>query len=181
PFNLGVGGALRTGFRFAVADGYDRAVQLDADGQHDPADIATLLAKLDEGADLVIGSRFAGDNVTYEVGHVRGGGMRFLRFAVRLLAGRTILDTSSGFRAFSRPLLEDFAHDYPVEYLGDTVEALLLAIHRGFEVTEVPVSMRTRSQGVPSSRNFRLLYHYVRLVIVLASSAHLRPHREGSS
>ncbi len=180
PFNLGVGGALRTGFRYAVDNGYDRVVQFDADGQHDPAEIARLLPELDAGADMVIGSRFASGATTYEVGRVRSGAMRILRLAVKLLSGQTITDTSSGFRGFSRPVLEYFSRNYPQEYLGDTVEALLLAAYAGYQVAEVPVAMRARGGGVPSSRNLKLLYHYLRLLIVLISTTSVRSRRRAA-
>jgi len=177
PYNLGVGGALRTGFLYAVRSGYDRALQFDADGQHDPAEIMYLMAALDAGADMAIGSRFTSAERTYAVGRVRSGAMRVLRLAVRLLSGRQITDTSSGFRAFSRPLLEFFAKNYPIEYLGDTVEALLLAHYAGFEVAEVPVVMRVRAGGAPSARTFRLAYNYIRLLIVLVTTASPRRGR----
>ena len=177
PYNLGVGGALRTGFLFAVRNGYDRALQFDADGQHDPGEIKHLMTALDSGADMVIGSRFTAAERTYEVGRVRSGAMRILRLAVRWLSGQQISDTSSGFRAFSRPLLEFFAKNYPIEYLGDTVEALLLAHYAGFDVVEVPVQMRKRSGGTPSTRTFRLFYHYLRLLIVLVTTASPRRSR----
>jgi glycosyltransferase involved in cell wall biosynthesis len=173
PFNLGIGGALRTGFRYAVAHGYDRAVQFDADGQHDPQEIARLTAALDAGADMVVGNRFGGEEHSYSVGRLRWGAMRLLRLAIQVLAGRTFSDTSSGFRAFSRPMLEFFARTYPVEYM-DSVEALLLACYAGFRVDEVPTTMRERSGGEPSNRSLRLLYHYLRLLIVIVSSASLR-------
>ncbi len=104
--------------------------------------------------------------------------MRVLRLAVKWLSGRQITDTSSGFRAFSRPLLEFFSKNYPIEYLGDTVEALLLAHHAGFEVTEVPVAMRRRTGGAPSTRAFRLIYSYLRLLIVLVTTASPRRRRK---
>ena len=176
PFNLGVGGALQTGFRYAVAHGYGRAIQFDADGQHDPTQVAALLAALDEGADLVIGSRFAAPEAgsEYDVGRLRGGAMGILRVAVRVLSGRSFTDTSSGFRAFSAPLLEFYAAEYPNEYLGDTVEALLLACQAGFKVVEVPVTMRVRAGGTPSTQNVRLAYHYLRALLSLLSRAPIR-------
>lgn len=170
PFNLGIGGALQTGFRYAVANGYQRAVQFDADGQHDPASISTLLGALDDGSDLVIGSRFAGRSERYEVGRVRAGAMGLLRLAVRQLSGQRFTDTSSGFRAFSRDMLEEFAERYPADYL-ESVEALLLASAAGFRVVEVPVVMHPRQEGSPSQRRLRLLYHYLRLLLVIAVSA----------
>lgn len=176
PFNLGVGGALQTGFRYALAHGYGRAIQFDADGQHDPTQVPALLAALDEGADLVIGSRFAAPEpgTEYDVGRMRGGAMGVLRIAVRWLSGRRFTDTSSGFRAFSAPLLAFYAANYPNEYLGDTVEALLLACQAGYRVVEVPVSMRVRAAGTPSTQNVRLAYHYLRALVSLLSRAPIR-------
>jgi glycosyltransferase involved in cell wall biosynthesis len=167
PFNLGVGGALHAGFRYAARQGYDRAMQFDADGQHDAHEIASLVAELDRGVDMVIGSRFADRTRDYQVGHVRAGAMSVLRFAIRQFAGQRFTDTSSGFRAFSRPMLEYFADYYPADYM-ETVEALLLACTNGFRVEEVPVQMHARQGGQPSNRNVRLLYHYVRVLLVLA-------------
>jgi len=172
PFNLGVGGALQTGFRYAVAHGYRRAIQFDGDGQHDPSQVAPLLAALDDGADLVIGSRFANPDAGghYDVGRVRGGAMWTLRVALRLLSGRSFSDTSSGFRAFSAPMLEFFAASYPAEYM-ESPEALLSAYQAGFRVTEVPVRMRARTGGTPSNRSFMLVYHYLRALLSMFSRA----------
>ncbi|MFZ4517592.1 MAG: glycosyltransferase family 2 protein [Microthrixaceae bacterium] len=172
PFNLGIGGALRTGFRYAVAEGYQRGVQLDADGQHDPTLVPGLLAALD-GADLVIGTRFGDGAVTYDVGHTRRGAMRVLQFALRLLSGRQFTDTSSGFRAFNRPVLEYFARSYPSEYM-ESVEVLLAASYEGFRIAEVPVQMHERAGGQPSAHRFRLVYHYVRVLLTLVLRASRR-------
>ena len=177
PFNLGVGGALRVGFLFALRNAYDRAVQFDGDGQHDASEIRRVLAALDAGADLAIGSRFADGSTDYPVGRTRRLAMRLLGRIVHLLSGQRLTDTSSGFRAFSAPLIEFFAHNYPVEYLGDTVEALLLAHAGGFDIAEVHVSMRHRIAGTPSARNLRLAYHYLRLVVVLGASASIPTRR----
>lgn len=164
PFNLGIGGALQTGFRFASRAGYGRAVQFDADGQHDATQIGRLLDALDGGADLVIGNRFAED--TYHVGLTRSRAMGLLRTGVRVLSGRRFADTSSGFRGFSAPMLAFFAETYPSEYM-DSVEALLLAIRGGFAVVEVPAAMRVRQAGEASNRNLLLAYHFVRLGVVM--------------
>lgn len=180
PFNLGIGGALRTGFRYAVDHGYDRAVQFDADGQHDPRSIPSLLAGLDAGADLVIGNRFgeAADHPTqpYDAGRVRAGAMALLRTVVRQVSGHHVTDTSSGYRAFSRPMLEFFATEYPAEYL-ESVEALLLATSRGFHVVEVPVVMHERAGGRPSQHRLKLVYHFFRLLVVLAAGSSTRRRR----
>ena len=179
PYNLGIGGALQTGFRFARRGGWRRAVQIDADGQHDPSQVARLLAGLDDGADLEIGSRFADGDGGYRVGRTRGGAMGAMRVAVRMLSGRRFTDTSSGFRAFSAPMIDFFSETYPSEYM-DSVEALLLALRGGFSVVEVAVTMRERQAGQPSHRNMRLIYHFVRLAIVMVSGASRRrlPVRE---
>jgi glycosyltransferase involved in cell wall biosynthesis len=186
PYNLGVGGAMRCGFRYALRLGYDRAVQLDADGQHDPVDVMRLLDELDAGADLVIGSRFAdtANGERYEMGRVRRIAMRVMRRAVKIVSGREFTDVSSGFRGFSHPMLELFAANYSVDYLADTVEALLTAVRSGMHVVEIPVQMRVRAGGAPSTRNVKLVYHYVRLLVVVVTSVtrrHRRPHEEGSS
>lgn len=173
PFNLGIGGALRLGFRFAIEQGYDQALQFDADGQHDPHEIDALLAPLASGADLVIGSRFAGRG-DYQVGRSRGLAMGVLRSLAARLAGQNFSDTSSGFRSFSKPMLERFATDYPIEYL-DSVEALVYACRAGYDVREVPTTMRERSAGTASNRRLRLLYHYVRLLVVLSCARRPAP------
>ena len=177
PFNIGIGGALRTGFAFAVRHGYERAVQFDADGQHDPVAVGLLLDCLDSGADMAIGSRFAeGGAVTYDVSRMRRRAMRFLQWLVRMLVRQRFTDTSSGFRAFSRPMLEYFAVTYPVEYM-DSVEALVLACNAGFRVEEVAVNMRGRTGGAPSTKRLKLVYYYVRLVVVLLVSTTSRGQR----
>jgi glycosyltransferase involved in cell wall biosynthesis len=177
PFNLGIGGALRTGFTFAVRHGYERAVQFDADGQHDPLAVRVLLERLDAGVDMVIGSRFAeGGAVTYDVSRARRAAMRFLQWLVRVLVRQRFTDTSSGFRAFSRPVLDFFAVTYPVEYM-DSVEALVLACNAGFRVEEVAVNMRGRTGGAPSTRRLKLFYYYVRLIVVLVVSTTSRGQR----
>jgi glycosyltransferase involved in cell wall biosynthesis len=170
PFNMGIGGALRTGFRYAVRHGYQQAVQFDGDGQHDPSQIVRLLDALDDGVDMVVGSRFADEAHTYEVSRVRAGAMSVLRFMVRQLSGQSFTDTSSGFRGFSRPVLELFARNYPYEYM-ESVEALVLALSSGFTVSEIPVRMHQRQQGAPSNRRLKLLYHYVRLMLTITVSA----------
>lgn len=175
PFNLGIGGALRTGFRYAMEAGYEVAIQLDADGQHDPTQIVLLERALEAGADMAIGSRFAPESQRYRISPVRLGAMAVLRLVVRHVSGRRFTDTSSGFRAFRRPVIEFFARNYPYEYM-ESVEALVLAVAAGFEVHEVPIVMRSRRGGEPSNRSLRLPYHYARLLLTIAVSAARRPN-----
>jgi glycosyltransferase involved in cell wall biosynthesis len=162
PFNLGIGGALRTGFRYAVEHDYAQAFQFDADGQHDPREVDALLQGLAEGADMVVGSRFQAGAAGYEVGRLRQRAMGSLRFTLRLLLRQEFSDTSSGFRAFNRRMLEFFAANYPAEYM-ESVEALFIACTEGFTVREVAAQMRDRTAGAPSNRHFRLVYHFLRL------------------
>jgi glycosyltransferase involved in cell wall biosynthesis len=172
PFNLGVGGAVRAGLRWAQRYDYDRAVVFDADGQHDAHGVAALLDALDDGADMAIGSRFADGADPYPVAWARANAMRFLRFVVRLVAHRRFTDVTSGFRAFDRPVLELLARSYPAEYLADTVEALLMVTYAGFRVDEVPIAMRPRTAGRPSSRRLGLAGNYLRLLIAILSAGY---------
>lgn len=173
PFNLGIGGALRTGFRYAVDHGYEQAVQFDADGQHDPSAIPVLLEALDD-AHLVIGSRFLTGAGDYRVGATRGLAMRLLQIMLRVLTDRRFTDTSSGLRAFDRQMLRHFARHYPTEYL-ESVEALLDALHSGYRVTEVPVTMHPRAGGEASQANLKLVYHYLRVLMSMSTRVGRRP------
>jgi glycosyltransferase involved in cell wall biosynthesis len=149
PYNLGVGGAMRLGFRYAVERDYDTLLQIDADGQHDPAFAPQLLERIEAGADLVIGARFAGVG-DYAARGPRRWAMTVLSKSLSRLAGTRLTDTTSGMRATSRPLVELFARQYPMDYLGDTVETLAMAARRGFRIEQVPVAMRVRETGKPS-------------------------------
>jgi glycosyltransferase involved in cell wall biosynthesis len=168
PFNLGVGGALRAGFRYAVRFDYDVAVQVDGDGQHDPAEIERLLAALTD-ADLVIGARFAGRG-EYSV---RGARRVAIRLLARSLSRRTnvnLTDATSGFRAFDRRAIEIFARNYPAEYLGDTIEALLIAAKAGCRVSQVPVQMRRRANGAPSQSPLKSTAYLARAALAVFMS-----------
>jgi glycosyltransferase involved in cell wall biosynthesis len=177
PFNLGIGGALQTGFRYALRRGYERAVQFDADGQHDPTQIATLLDGLDRGADMVVGSRFGDGEPEYRVGPMRRAAMRVLRLSINAMTRHDFSDTSSGFRAFDRPMLELFAQTYPVEFM-DSTESLLQACRAGMVVTEAPTRIRERRAGEPSTRNVRLVYQYLRLLLTMLSQVSRRTNKK---
>ena len=148
PFNVGVGGAMRAAFLFARRHDYDRLVQVDADGQHDPQDIDRLLAGLDE-ADIVVGTRFHPDSM-YFVGGPRRWAMVLLSKSLSAMARTPISDSTSGFRSAGRRAIELFAVEYPAEYLGDTVGSLSIAIRRGLVIRETPVTMYYRAIGRPS-------------------------------
>ncbi len=163
--DLGVGGAMRLGYRYARDGGYDAAVQIDADGQHDPKYVPALLDGLGD-ASLVIGARFAGEG-EYRVGRLRQLAMFVLSFTLSRMAGRRLTDTTSGFRACDRALIEFFAQWYPVDYLGDTVETLVRVIRLGYQVSQIPTAMRPRAGGVPSKSAAKALIYLSRAVITL--------------
>ncbi|GIJ78903.1 Glycosyltransferase involved in cell wall bisynthesis [Micromonospora phaseoli] len=165
PYNLGVGGAMRLGYRYAHDHGYDVAVQIDADGQHDPRYVPKLVDLLDD-YDLVIGARFAGEG-EYTVGGPRRWAMAMLSMVLSGLAGTTLTDTTSGFRAANRRMIEMFAGWYPAEYLGDTVETLVHAARRGYRIEQVPVAMRRRMAGTPSHSPAKAMIYLGRAVAVL--------------
>jgi glycosyltransferase involved in cell wall biosynthesis len=165
PFNLGVGGAMRTGYRYALREGYDVVVQVDADGQHDASYIPRLIEAL-EHADVVVGARFAGEG-DYAARGPRRWAMRLLAAVLSRLAHHRLSDVTSGFRAVNRRGIRLFAEHYPSEYLGDTVESLVIAVRTGCTVAEVPVSMRTRSTGRASQTTFRSVLYLARAVVAL--------------
>ena len=162
PVNLGVGAALRTGFRHATAHGFKRVVQLDADLQHPPEEIPLLLEAADRGADLVVGSRFG---TGYDPG-ARRMAMRLLSTVVSRRIGVRITDPTSGFKVVTEPLLSEFARSYPAEYLGDTVEALLQAGAFGASVVEVAVPMHRRGGGDPTATSHAAA-HFARVMLAI--------------
>ncbi|PMR58753.1 glycosyl transferase family 2 [Verrucosispora sp. ts21] len=165
PYNLGVGGAMRLGYRYAHDHDYDVAVQIDADGQHDPRYVPKLVDLLDD-YDLVIGARFAGEG-DYAVRGPRRWAMGMLSMVLSGLAGTTLTDTTSGFRAANRRMIEMFARWYPAEYLGDTVETLVHAARRGYRIQQVPVAMRRRMAGTPSHSPAKAMIYLGRALAVL--------------
>lgn len=165
PFNLGVGGAMRTGFRYALKHGYRVVVQVDADGQHDPAAVAGLVDRLSH-SDIVLGARFAGQG-DYSVRGPRRWAMVVLSSVLSRTCGTSLSDTTSGFRASGPRAIELFADHYPAEYLGDTIESLVIAARAGLTVEQVPVAMRVRSTGIPSHNPMRAAVYLGRATLAL--------------
>ncbi len=165
PFNLGVGGAMRTGYRYALRENYDVVVQIDADGQHDPNYLDELVGGLTD-ADVVIGARFAGEG-TYRASGPRRWAMWLLAKVLSRMAGVALTDVTSGFRAANRRAVTVFADHYPAEYLGDTVESLVIALRTGCSVQQLPVEMRPRTIGQASQSTLRSTVYLGRAVIAL--------------
>ncbi len=173
PFNLGVGGAMRAGYRYALRHDYDVAVQIDADGQHDPAHLPALLDRLEgvggqEPVDVLVGARFASDEDTYRAGGLRRFAMVLLAFVLSRLARTRLTDVTSGYRLANRRALRLFAQHYPAEYLGDTVESLVIALRNGLVVRQEPVQMRVRQSGVASQSTAKAVLYLARAVVALA-------------
>lgn len=165
PYNLGVGGAMRLGYRYARDHDYDVAIQIDADGQHDPRYVPKLVDLLEDN-DLVIGARFAGEG-DYNVRGPRRWAMVMLSAVLSRVAHTKLTDTTSGFRAANRRVIEMFATWYPAEYLGDTVETLVHTARRGYRIKQVPVAMRKRMAGTPSHSPARAMIYLGRAFAVL--------------
>ena len=181
PFNLGVGGAMRLGFRYALENGFDNVIQIDSDGQHDPRSVPSLLESL-ASADLVLGARFAGEG-EYRVRGPRQWAMLSLASILSRASKTVLTDTTSGFRASGPRAVALFAEHYPAEYLGDTIEALIIASRSGLIIRQVPVAMRPRAGGVPSHNPFKAAAYLARAALALVFAL-IRPpstYRVGGS
>jgi glycosyltransferase involved in cell wall biosynthesis len=165
PFNLGIGGAMQTGYRYAALHGYDIAVQVDGDGQHRPGEVPRLVEHLrSSGADMVVGSRFLGEK-TYRQSLARMVGIHILDAVIRLLCGLPITDCTSGFRVANRRVIRAFAHWYPEDYPEPEV---ILLLHRGgFTIRELGVRMRQRRAGMTSIPLHRGIFYVLKVGLAL--------------
>jgi len=164
-FNLGIGGAVQAGFKYAVEGGYDVAVQVDGDGQH-PADQIEALSRpiLEEGCDMAVGSRYLAPG-RYEGGRLRRLGNAVLSRLCSLLSGQRVTDCTSGFRAYSARALAYLAHRYPADY--PEPESIVLLARQGMRIREVPVKMRERRYGRSSITGVRPLYYMTKVGLAL--------------
>jgi glycosyltransferase involved in cell wall biosynthesis len=167
PFNLGIGGAVQSGFKYARRHGYDVAVQVDGDGQHDPRYLQPMLDHLHTSgeADMVCGSRFRGEEAGYAVPRGRRIGIGIFRFLLSRMLGEKITDPTSGFRMTNRDGIELFARDYPHDY--PEVEAILMLKAHKLRLHEIPVRMRERDTGVSSIGFTQSAYYMVRVMLAL--------------
>lgn len=175
PFNVGVGGAMRTAFLYARREGYDAVVQIDADGQHDPADVDRLLAGLSE-ADIVVGTRFHPESM-YFVGGPRKWAMVLLSKALSRMNRGTISDPTSGFRSAGPQAIDLFSTNYPAEYLGDTVGSLSIAMRNGLAIREAPVTMYYRAIGRPSKNALWSALYLGRASLALVATVFKKPNQ----
>ncbi|WP_025773431.1 glycosyltransferase family 2 protein [Neomoorella thermoacetica] len=165
PCNLGIGGAMQTGYRYACQHGYEFAVQVDADGQHDPRFIEDLIHPLRAGkVDLVIGSRYI-ENRNYRGTLARRAGSWFFTFLLKLFTGQAIYDTTSGFRAINRQVLAEFARHYPSDY--PEVEVIMQLLRRGYRIKEIPVVMYPRKGGHSSITMLKSVYYMFKVSLAM--------------
>jgi glycosyltransferase involved in cell wall biosynthesis len=165
PFNLGIGGAVQTGFRYAWEHGYELAVRCDGDGQHVPGELPKVIEPVLAGeADIAVGSRFAGAD-GYRSSASRRIGIRVLALVVSTIARQRVTDTTSGFQALNRRALELFAADYPHDY--PEVEGMVMTIKHRLRLREVPVQMREREHGRSSITALRSVYYMAKVLVAL--------------
>jgi glycosyltransferase involved in cell wall biosynthesis len=165
PFNLGIGGAVQTGFRYAWEEGYELAVRLDGDGQHDPGELPLLVAPVVAGeADLAVGSRFV-EGRGYRSSAARRIGIRILARVVSLIARQRLTDTTSGFQACNRRAISVYAADLPHDY--PEVEGMVMAIKHRIRLVEVPVTMREREHGRSSIGTLASIYYMIKILLAL--------------
>jgi len=178
PFNLGIGAAVQTGFQYAQMYQYEFAVQIDGDGQHDPAFIEKILDPLyRQEADMVVGSRFLEKTGGFKSSFSRRMGINFFVHLINVLTGVKISDPTSGLRAYNKKMIALFSEYYPQDF--PEPEAIVVAQQAGGRIIEVPVVMRKREAGSSSIRYFKTLYYMVK--VTLAIVLHMIRHKENKA
>lgn len=169
PFNLGIGGAVQTGYKYAYYNNYDIAIQFDGDGQHDASYITSLIEEIENGNDIVIGSRFISDLSTFKSTRIRRVGINFLSWLIKKVTGKKIYDPTSGFRAVNRKIIHLFADNYPSDY--PEPDTIVTIIKKDFKVSEIPVKMHERANGQSSISLMKSVYYMIKvsLAIIIAS------------
>lgn len=169
PINVGVGAALKVAFKYAFENDYDAVLQIDGDGQH-PASEAKKLIENFSSDSIIIGSRFLSESHNYEVGKLRRIGMLTLAKVTNWICKLNLTDVTSGFRLTTGVGIEIFAKSYPIDYLGDTVESIVIASRAGIAVKEIPIKMNKRETGSPSQGIFKSSWYLVRVLLVVVLS-----------
>ncbi|WP_455135976.1 glycosyltransferase family 2 protein [Thermophilibacter sp.] len=170
PQNLGIGGAVQAGHKYARRYSYDIDVQFDGDGQHDARYLGDLVQKVREGANIAVGSRFVGETGGFKSTFMRRVGIRWLSWCLRLFAGVRVADPTSGFRACDRRAIELFCESYPIDY--PEPESIATAARHGLEVREVPVVMHERQGGVSSINALKSVYYMVKVTLAIVIASH---------
>ena len=163
--NLGIGGAVQTGYKFAYEHGYDIAIQFDGDGQHDVNYVQNICRPIIDGrAEFVIGSRFVEEKEgNFQSSATRRMGIKLISFFIRLVTGKKVMDTTSGFRAVGKDIIQDFALNYPIEYPEPITTTELLK--KGYRLEEVSVMMHEREAGTSSISSFKSVYYMINVIL----------------
>ena len=165
PVNMGIGGAVQTGHLYAYENGYDVDIQVDGDGQHDISYAPRLIEQIENGADLVIGSRFVSQSEGFQSTVLRRAGIKWLEKCIRHVTGLTITDSTSGFRASGKAAIALFAQSYPADY--PEPESIVSAYRHGLDVVEVPVSMHERQGGKSSINAMKSIYYMIKVSLAI--------------
>lgn len=171
PFNLGIGGAVQTGLKYALVHGFEMAVQVDADGQHEPTELPKLLRAVNRRVDLVIGSRFI-KRTRYHSSSSRLWGIRFFSTLIRMITGQTIYDPTSGYRVYNKRALSFLADNYPVDF--PEPESIVYLLKNKFILKEVSVEMNERVTGQSSLRSLKAVYLVLSITLGILISAFKR-------
>lgn len=165
PINLGIGGAVQTGYKYALEYDYDVAVQVDGDGQHDPVFLEKMARVLQaEQLDMVIGSRFI-DKEGFQSSAMRRMGIKYFTMLIKVLTGKTITDPTSGLRMVGKNIIELYSSDYPKDY--PEPESVVAVLRRGMKVKEIPVVMRNRQGGVSSINPSKSIYYMIKVTLAI--------------
>lgn len=164
PFNMGIGCAVQTGYKYAKLKNYDIAIQYDGDGQHNSKYIPKLINKINSGYDMVIGSRYL-EKKGFQSSFMRRIGIKWMRMIIKILNGNTTSDPTSGFRACNKKLIDYFANNYPYDY--PEPETYLISSLLGYKIADIPVVMNERSEGKSSIRSLKSIYFMIKVTISL--------------
>lgn len=175
PINLGIGGAVQTGLKYAYYNGYDIAVQLDGDGQHNPDDIKLLINEIMQGYNVCIGSRFI-CNEGFQSTFLRRIGIYFYHLLIKMFTKHVCTDPTSGFRAFDREAIRYFVDYYPTDY--PEPEAVVLLSKNSFKIKEVPVVMKEREGGESSITFSKSFYFMIKVTIAIFAASLIKHERE---
>lgn len=167
--NLGIGGAVQTGYLYALYNNYDVAIQFDGDGQHDENYIDNMVDKITDGYDFVIGSRFISDLSKFKSSSTRRFGIKIISLLIKICTGKKVYDPTSGFRAANKDVIKIFASQYPTEY--PEPESTTWLINAGYKVEEIPVMMHEREYGSSSIKPLKSIYYMfsVSLSIIIST------------
>ncbi len=165
PINLGIGGAVQTGYKYAFYNNYDIAIQFDGDNQHNPKYISNLVAEINKGNNLVIGSRYVKELSEFKSSRVRQMGIKFLSSLIKIVTGKKIYDVTSGYRACDKELIKLFANNYPTDYPEPDSTTKVLKL--GYKVSEIPVEMNEREKGKSSIGFIDSIYYMIKVSLCI--------------